>query len=116
MATKLSGYLRNIKPDDQQLGDRGFEIQDLIALMRGRYFAPPNSRKCKYGKKQRLNRKEVQDTRKFANLRIPVEIAIGRLKKFKLLANKITLKSRDLINKTVQVAAAFCNLLPRLIQ
>ncbi len=113
--TKQSGYLSHVKPNDASLWDRGFNVQDEIAKKKGKCFAPPSVRKCKYGKKVRLNRKEVKKTAILARLRIPVEIAIGRIKRFKLLANKIKLKSYDLINKTVQVAAALCNLWPNIV-
>ncbi len=51
--TQRSGYLSHVKPDDASLWDKGFDVHDLIALRPGKCFAPPKTRKCKYGKEKR---------------------------------------------------------------
>lgn len=103
--TENSSFLDNIEPFDEVMADRGFNIGDLLTLRRATLSIPPFTHKCPWGKGKRLNANEVRKTRKIANLRIPVERAIQRLKCFKLLSNIIPLKLKPICNQMIKVAA-----------
>ena len=70
-----SGYLRHILPGDIILTDRGFDVADTIALRQATLNIPAFTRGC-----DRLPAKEVEDTRKLANVRIHVERVIGSIR------------------------------------
>ena len=77
---------------------------------------PPFTRKCGWGKKKRLNVKEIKQTRFIAKLRIHVERAIQRLKQFRLIGNSMPWSLKPLANQMVKVSAFLCNLLPKLVR
>ncbi|XP_046550799.1 uncharacterized protein LOC124260515 isoform X1 [Haliotis rubra] len=100
---KESGFLDNLNYGDDIMADRGFLIRDLLALRGCTLNIPPFA----HGKQ--LSKAAVKKTRRIAHARIHVERAIGRLKNFKFLQGIFPLKSKKLINQSVQVCAQLCN-------
>ena len=77
-----SGYLRHILPGDIILTDRGFDIADTIALRQATLNIPAFTRGC-----DQLPAKDVEDTRKLANVRIHLERVIGSIRQhFQILS------------------------------
>ena len=113
--TKQSGLLDLIEPGDSVMADRGFQIEDLLLPKGARLVAPPFTKKCSFGKNKRLNASEIIRTRKIAHLRIHVERAIERMKRWDVI-DHIPLLSVPYTSEIVSVIAAFCNLLPPLVQ
>ena len=74
--TENSGLLRRLLPGDIVLADRGFDIADSVGFYQARLHIPAFTR----GKKQ-LSAKEVEETRKIANVRIHVERVIGLVRR-----------------------------------
>lgn len=67
------------------MADRGFNIADELAIHGARLLIPAFTR----GKRQ-LSRREVEETRQIARIRIHVERVIGQLrKKYKILSNTL---------------------------
>lgn len=113
--TKNSGFLDKLEPGDHVMADRGFQIEDILLPKGVKLIAPPFTRKCSYGKNKRLNASEIIKTRKIAHLRIHVERAIERLKRWDVL-HHIPLRSVPVTSELIAVIAAFCNLLPPLVE
>ena len=79
--TEHCGILRKLLPGDIVLADRGFDIAELVAMMRAQLHIPAFTR-CK----KQLSAEEVEDTRKIANVRIHVECVMGCVRqKYKIL-------------------------------
>ena len=108
--TEQCGLLEMLDPDDQVMADRGFHIEDVLLKFHASLAAPPFTRPG-FGKKgRRLNVNEIRKTRDIARLRIHVERAIERLKKFKLLRNVMPYCLWDVSDLIVKLCAALCNL------
>ena len=58
----------------------------------------------------------VKKTKEIANARIHVERAIGRMKHFSILKNRLPITIVPLIDEISIVCAALCNLLPPLVE
>lgn len=114
--TENSGYLDLISAGDEVMADRGFLIRDLLTERRATLVIPPFTRKCKWGKGKRLNSADIQKTRTIAKLRIHVERAIQRLKKYQILSGVLNWKYKPIANMIVKVAAFFCNLSKPLVK
>ena len=99
--TEHSNFVDLIEEDDDVMADRGFTIRDLLTRKKATLNIPPFTRKCHWGKKKRLNVKEIKQTRNIAKLRIHVERAIQRLKLFRLLGNSIPWTLRSVVNQMV---------------
>lgn len=103
---------------DLVLADRGFDIAEALACYGATLAIPPFTK----GKPQ-LSCREVETARELSRVRIHVERAIGRLKKYKLLQATLPIflikNPRDqghcLIDKILFVCAALCNLQPPLV-
>ena len=70
--TEHSGYLNKLLPGDLVIADRGFNIGDSVAIMGARLEIPAFTK----GREQ-LSAREIETTRKLANVRIHVERVIG---------------------------------------
>ena len=103
--TIKSGFLDMVEYGDSVLADRGFLIKEELAT-RGAVLCIPSFTK---GKKQ-LPAKEVDESRKLANVRIHVERVIGRIKKFKILYSIIPISQVDLLNDIMVVISGLVNL------
>ena len=113
--TKNSGLLDIIEPFDHVMADRGFQIEDLLLPHGAKLIAPPFTRKCDYGKGKRLNAAEIIQTRNIALLRIHVERAIERMKRWEIL-HRLPNRSVSFASELASVIAGLCNLLPPLVE
>lgn len=78
--TKISGFLDTIKENDVVLADRGFRIEELLALKKATVVVPATTK----GKKQ-LTGAEVINSRIIARVHIHIERCIGRMKSYGIL-------------------------------
>ena len=108
-----SGLLANElwSPGDSLMADRGFEIQDLLLPLRVKLNIPP----FLSGRPQ-LTKAEVREAQSIASVRIHVERAIQRIKKFRQIRNEIPLVLHGSVNQIWTVACLLCNFMPPLIQ
>ena len=112
--TQQCGFLNFIDPGDVVLADRGFNVQDDIAIKGGKLEIPAFTRG-----KQQLSREEVERSRQLARVRIHVERVIGQMhKKYSILNGTLPItllkKSTDTnvttVDKILIVCAALTNL------
>ena len=104
---ELSG-LHLIEEGDMVMADRGFTIGDLLLALKAKLNIPAFS----HGKP--LTKKGVQKSRNIASVRIHVERAIGRLKRFAILRGTVPLKRRLLMTKIIRICCVMCNMSDRL--
>ena len=93
------------------MADRGFDIQDLLTPLKVKLNIPAFSA----GRSQ-LTKVEVKESQGIASVRIHVEQAIQRIKKFRQLRNVISLSLHGSINQIWTVSCLLCNFLPPLLQ
>ena len=85
MITENCGFLNKLLPGDLVLADRGFDIRESVGVMCAEVHIPAFTK----GKKQ-LSAKEVESTRKIANVRIHVERVIGSVRqKYTMLQSTV---------------------------
>nr|XP_047135770.1 uncharacterized protein LOC124812780 [Hydra vulgaris] len=85
--TENCGFLSKLLPGDVVLADRGFSIEDSIAL----YCAEVKLQSFTKGKRQ-LSSWDVEQTRKIASVRVHEERVIGNIRnKYKILQSTIPL-------------------------
>ena len=101
---KQCGILNLLQEGDLVMADRGFTIKDLLDPLGVTLKIPPflNGR-------DKLTPQEEVETKRIARLRIHVERAIGRVKKFRLLEHVIPLNMRPIVTQMVFVAACLVN-------
>ncbi|VDI37200.1 Hypothetical predicted protein [Mytilus galloprovincialis] len=97
--TEHSGFLDLVSEGDEIMADRGFRIRDLLLERRAYLTMSPFTRKCSWGKG------------KIANVRIYVEQAIQRMKKFKMLSQILLWTQKPLDYPMMIVAGIICNLM-----
>lgn len=90
--------------------DQGFNLKDLVTKRIATLNIPP------FAKGMQLSTKACTKTRRIASLRIHVERAIQRMKKFRLLQGVIPISIAAMANQVVFVCAAFCNMLKPLVK
>lgn len=95
---------------DDVIADRGFNLRDLVTNRNAILNIPP------FAKGKQLSTKACTKTRLIASLRIHVERAIQRMKKFRLLQGVIPISIAAVANQAVFVCAALCNLLKSLVK
>ena len=112
--TEHCKFLNNLLPGDIVLADRGFDITDIVGIHQAKLYIPAFTK----GKKQ-LSAKEVEETRKIANVRIHVERVIGLVRrKYVILQSILSIhllirksgQSIAPIDKIVTVCCALTNL------
>jgi len=108
---KNSGFLDLVKPLDEIMADRGFNIGDDLKRRGAKLIIPSFTR----GKKQ-LNPSEVLTTRRIANSRIHVERAIGRIKSYRILNGNVPINQIPLLDDMMRVICILCNLKQKLIK
>jgi hypothetical protein len=117
--TEHSGFLANLLPGDVVLADRGFDINESVAL----YCAEVKTPAFTKGKKQ-LSGLEVESTRRIAAVRIHVERVIGNVrKKYTILEGTLPIdylmgkdtSGNTTIDKIAVVCCALTNLSPSVI-
>lgn len=95
---------------DSIMADRGFTIEDDLEPLGVHLNIPAFLR----GRSQ-LTVAEVKESQTIASVRIHVERAIQRIKKFRVLRNEIPLTLYGSINQIWTVCCLLCNFLPPLI-
>ncbi|KAK2550373.1 hypothetical protein P5673_028886 [Acropora cervicornis] len=108
--TIKSGLLEQLEPMDDVMADRAFNLRDLITKKKATLNIPP------FAKGKQLSTKACTRTRRIASLRIHVERAIQRMKKFRLLQGVIPISIAAVANQVVFVCAALCNFLKPLVK
>ncbi|XP_028411611.1 uncharacterized protein LOC114534369 [Dendronephthya gigantea] len=97
--------------DDAIMADRGFTIEEELSKIGVQLNIP-----AFLDGREQLTKGEVKESQSIASVRIHVERAIQRVKKFKQIRNEIPLVLHGSINQIWTVACLLCNLLPPLIQ
>ena len=103
--TLQSGFLEKIEHGDLILADRGFTISMELATRGASLEIPAFTR----GKTQ-LSGREVDRSRKIANVRIHIERIIGRLRKFNIINTSIPISQVTLLDDVMVVVCALVNL------
>ena len=93
------------------MADRGFTIADNLAP-----FGVSLNLPSFLGGREQLTPDEVKESQTIASVRIHVERAIQRVKRFRILRNEIPLTLHGSINQIWTVCCLLCNLMPPLIQ
>ena len=96
---------------DSLMADRGFEIEEDLAPLKVSLNIPAFLRA-----RDQLDKDEVCESQTIAAVRIHVERAIQRIKRFKIIRNEIGLTMHGSINQIWTVACLLTNLMPPLIQ
>ena len=107
--TRCSGIMDLLQPGDSVMADRGFDIQDDLALRGVKLNIPPFLK----GKSQ-LSESELVETRRIASVRIYVERAMERIKNFHIFDRTIPSSMSNIVNQTFFVCAALSNFHPPL--
>jgi hypothetical protein len=106
---RQSGFLQLLNPGDVIMADKGFNIQDLLAIRHTRLLAPPIMKKgC-------ISAKASTATRRIAKARVHVERIIRKLKCFGSLRGTIPLSLKPYLSHVLKVCAALVNLQPPII-
>ena len=100
----VSGFLANLQPGDAVMADKGFNIQDYLALHESLLIAPPMIRK------NNVSARASTATRRVATARVHIERMIKRLKSFNFLRGVIPLSCKPYIGSAVTVCAILVNL------
>lgn len=103
------GLTENLEPMDDVMADRGFNLTDLVTMRNATLNI------LSFAKETQLSTKACTTTR-IASLRIHVERAIQRMKKFRLLQGITPISIAGVSNQTVFVYVALCNLLKPLVK
>ena len=108
-------FISKIESGDAIMVDKGFNVADLTLQHGAKLHIPPFTRAKSGGKGRTLNQKEILKTRDIARLRIHVECAIRRMKKFKLIGNKFDTKLFPLLDQILIIVAVLSNFEPPLL-
>ena len=93
------------------MADRGFTIADLLSPMGVSLNIPSFLR----GKDQ-LSHEEVRESQTIASVRIHVERAIQRIKRFRQIRNEIPLVLHGSVNHIWTISCLLCNFMNPLIK
>ena len=107
---RKSGFLEQIYPEGRIMADKGFKIQDLLALRGAYLIAPPIMMK------DNISSHASTATRRVAATCVHVERVIRRLKCFAILQGVIPLTFKAYISSIIRECAAIVNLQPSLIR
>ena len=109
--TRRSGILQcNWNRGDSLMADRGFTIAEELKPLGVKLNIP-----CFLDGRTQLTKAEVKESQTIASVRIHVERAIQRVKRFKILRNEIPLTLHGSVNQIWTVCCLLCNWLPPLI-
>ena len=107
--TKNCGILEMLESGDQIMANKGFLISDLTVEKGVELVIPPL-------KNKKFMRTEIEETRRIANLRIYVEMAIARVKNFKILQVVMPITMSQQASQIWKICAALTNLQPGLVK
>src|SRR4029434_6534664 len=119
--TANCGLLERLKPGNLVMADRGFTIQESLALRQVKLAIPTFTR----GSKQ-LDPVEIEHTRGIANVRIHVERVIGQykmLQKYKMLQETLEIdyvsltggSTEPMVDRIIRVCAVLTNMCPSVV-
>ena len=98
------GIMDHLDPGDSLLVDKGFKVQHLLLVQKGKVFIPPF-----LGKRDEFTEEETIETKRIAKARIHVERFNERLKNFRLVSNTIPSSLSYIISQLVYVASCLVN-------
>lgn len=104
-------FLANLRAGDVLLADRGFDVKEFLLMLRRVQVLMP-----KFMTAQQFSRKDIEISRKLSSARIHVERAIGQLRNFDILNNKLPANLLPLLDSIVFICCAICNMHPPLIK
>ena len=107
---RKSGFLDHLEEGDIVMADKGFNIQDILAVQGVRLMAPPMMTKSK------ISACASTSTRRIATSRVHIERMIRKLKIFKILRRVLPLTFKAYIGSIVKVVASLVNLQPCVIK
>lgn len=107
---RKSGFLNHLQEGDIVMADKGFNIQDLLAVFGVRLMAPPIMAKG------RISACASTSTRRIATKRVHIERMIRKLKSFQILRRVLPLTFKGYISSIVRVVASLVNLQPSVIK
>jgi hypothetical protein len=107
---KESGLLNLLEPGDSVMADKGFTIEDLLDPLGVTLNMPPMR-----DSNRQLSRKEVEQTRRIAAVRIHVERKMEQIKNFRILHGIIPATEWHNADNIVLICAALTNLEPPLV-
>ena len=93
-----TGFLNIIEPYDEVMADRGFKIKENLMMSMAKLCIPPS---CTAS--MQMLPSDVRKTSNIANVRIYVEQAIGRVKRFHILKNELPITLLPLVDDIVRV-------------
>ena len=105
-----SGFLDYIMPGDAIMADKGFNIQDLLAIKSAVLITPPIM------SSKNVSSHASTATRRVATSRVHVERIIRKIKCFSVLRGVIPLTLKSYITSVVKVCSAIVNLQPSIIK
>ena len=110
---KRSGFLEKDlwSNGDSVMADRGFTIEEDLKPLNVKLNIP-----AFLDQRQQFSEAEVKESQTIASVRIHVERAIQRVKKFKQIRNEIPLTLHGSINQIWTVSCLVCNFMSPLIQ
>ena len=112
--TRECGILQKLLPGDIVLGDRGFDIEEEVAMFQASLKIPAFTKGV-----SQLSSLEIEKTRKLANLRIHVERVIGATRQcYSILMSTLpiqymtakSLQDVPYVDKIVRICCALNNL------
>ena len=106
----VSGFLEKLNPGDAVMADRGFNIQDLLAIHDSILIAPPMMHK------NNVSARASTATRRVATSRVHIECMIRRLKSFNFLRGVIPLTCKPYVSLAITVCVILVNLQPSIIK
>ncbi|XP_053385867.1 uncharacterized protein LOC128550603 [Mercenaria mercenaria] len=106
--TMKCGLLDLCEAGDAIMADKGFVISDLTTPRGMHLIIPPL-------KMQRFNRRQVEETRRIANLRTDVERAMERVKNFRILQGVMPITLSQQASKILKICVGLSNMLPPLV-
>lgn len=107
--TKACGILDLLEPGDQLMADKGFLISDILVERGVKLIIPPLRNK-------KFLRNDIEETRRIANLRIYVEMAIERVKNFRILQGVMPITMSRQASEIWKICASLANLQPPLVK
>ena len=107
--TEKSGLLQYLKPGDNIMADRGFEITNILPSGVGLNIPPFK------GAMAQLTAEEVTETVHIASVRIHVEQTIGRIKNYHILDGTLRVTLAHTGDQIFSVCAYRTNFLPPLL-
>lgn len=108
--TKLSGLVDLCEVGDAIMVDKGFQISDLTTPKGVQLIIPPFKKKDR-----QLSKREVEQTRNIANLRIHVERQMERIKNFRILHGVLPITMSPQMTKIWKICVRLTNLHPQLV-